>query len=424
MKGINMNASVVIRVGLDIGSSFISCAIAEKSNETGEMKLMGISRAVSAGLKNGSVIHRDKLMDAIEAAIKDAELMAGHKINNAVLSVSGKNIRSINTQGAIAIQKSQHSSLLVENEITEHDVFRVMEMARALSLPPDRDIMHVLPQEYVIDTMDNIKDPVGMSGKRLEAKVHLITVPSSATKNLVNCTEELGIEVDGIVYQGLASAITTLDSDEKELGVALINIGGDTTDVVVYYNDGIRHSAVLGIGANSITNDIAVMLQIGVGEAEEIKKTYASAKASMSSTELEFDLPVKNGGLARKVSEHELSRYVEARTQEILQLIAREIHRADIREQLTYGVVLTGGGAQLRNIVPLAQEILNMRVRLGIPKNISGAVDVASNPEHTSVIGLLSWIDVKRELTPVALPIKPTFERAVNWLKNWIKGFY
>lgn len=424
MKGINMNASVVIRVGLDIGSSFISCAIAEKSNETGEMKLMGISRAVSAGLKNGSVIHRDKLMDAIEAAIKDAELMAGHKINNAVLSVSGKNIRSINTQGAIAIQKSQHSSLLVENEITEHDVFRVMEMARALSLPPDRDIMHVLPQEYVIDTMDNIKDPVGMSGKRLEAKVHLITVPSSATKNLVNCTEELGIEVDGIVYQGLASAITTLDSDEKELGVALINIGGDTTDVVVYYNDGIRHSAVLGIGANSITNDIAVMLQIGVGEAEEIKKTYASAKASMSSTELEFDLPVKNGGLARKVSEHELSRYVEARTQEILQLIAREIHRADIREQLTYGVVLTGGGAQLRNIVPLAQEILNIRVRLGIPKNISGAVDVASNPEHTSVIGLLSWIDVKRELTPVALPIKPTFERAVNWLKNWIKGFY
>ena len=424
MKGINMNASVVIRVGLDIGSSFISCAIAEKSNETGEMKLMGISRAVSAGLKNGSVIHRDKLMDAIEAAIKDAELMAGHKINNAVLSVSGKNIRSINTQGAIAIQKSQHSSLLVENEITEHDVFRVMEMARALSLPPDRDIMHVLPQEYVIDTMDNIKDPVGMSGKRLEAKVHLVTVPSSATKNLVNCTEELGIEVDGIVYQGLASAITTLDSDEKELGVALINIGGDTTDVVVYYNDGIRHSAVLGIGANSITNDIAVMLQIGVGEAEEIKKTYASAKASMSSTELEFDLPVKNGGLARKVSEHELSRYVEARTQEILQLIAREIHRADIREQLTYGVVLTGGGAQLRNIVPLAQEILNMRVRLGIPKNISGAVDVASNPEHTSVIGLLSWIDVKRELTPVALPIKPTFERAVNWLKNWIKGFY
>ncbi len=424
MKGINMNVSQTIRVGLDIGSSFISCAIAEKSNETGEMKLMGIGRAVSAGLKNGSVVHREKLMDAMEAAIKDAELMAGHKVNNAVLSISGDNIRSINTQGAIAIQKSQHSALLVENEITEYDVFRVMEMARALSLPPDRDIMHVLPQEYVIDTMDKIKDPVGMSGKRLEAKVHLITVPSTAAKNLMNCTEELGIQVDGLVYQGLASALTTLDSDEKELGVALINIGGDTTEVVVYHNDGIRHSAVLGIGAKSITNDIAVMLQIGVGEAEEIKKTYASAKASMSSTELEFDLPVKNGGLARKVSEHELSRYVEARTQEILQLTAREIFRADIREQLTYGVVLTGGGAQLRNIVPLAQEILNMRVRLGIPKNISGAVEVASNPEHTSVIGLLSWLDVKRELAPAALPIKPTFERAVNWLKNWIKGFY
>ncbi|HJM69584.1 MAG TPA: cell division protein FtsA [Candidatus Marinimicrobia bacterium] len=419
-----MNTSQTLRVGLDIGSAFISCAIAEKFNETGEMKLMGIGCSASAGLKNGSVVHREKLMDSIEAAVKDAELMAGYKVNNAVLSISGENIRSINTQGAIAIQKSQHSSLLVENEITENDVFRVMEMARALSLPPDRDIMHVLPQEYVIDTMDKIKDPVGMSGKRLEAKVHLITVPSTVAKNLVNCTEELGIQVDGLVYQGLASALTTLDSDEKELGVALVNIGGDTTDVVVYHNDGMRHSAVLGIGANSITNDIAVMLQIGVGEAEEIKKTYASAKASMSSTELEFDLPVKNGGLARKVSEHELSRYVEARTQEIIQLIAREIHRADIRDQLTYGVVLTGGGAQLRNIVPLAQEILNMRVRLGIPKNISGAVDVAAHPEHTSVIGLLHWNDMKQELAPTGKPDKPTFRQAVDWLKNWIKGFY
>jgi cell division protein FtsA len=424
MKGINMNSSQTIRVGLDIGSSFITCAVAEKSNESDEIKLLGIGRFPSAGLKNGSVIHRDKLMDAIEAAVKDAELMSGHKVDRAVVSISGENIRSINTQGAIAIQKNQHSSLPVENEITEHDVFRVMEMARALSLPSDRDIMHVLPQEYVIDTMDNIKDPVGMSGRRLEAKVHLITVPSSAAKNLVNCTEELGIQVDGLVFQGLASCLTTLDSDEKELGVALVNIGGNTTEVVVYHNDGIRHSAVMGVGSNSITNDIAVMLQIGIGEAEEIKKKYASAKASMSSTELEFDLPVKNGGLTRRVSEHELSRYVEARAQEILQWIAREIHRADIREKLTFGVVLTGGGAQLRNLVPLAEEILNMRVRLGISKNISGAVDVASNPEHTSVIGLLHWIDVKKELAPAARPIKPTFERAVSWLKSWIKGFY
>ena len=424
MKSINVNTSTTLRVGLDIGSSFISCAIAEKSNETDEMKLMGIGRAPSAGLKNGSVVHRDKLMDAIETAVKDAELMSGHKVDKAVLSISGVNIRSINTQGAIAIQKSQHSSMFVENEITENDVFRVMEMARALSLPPDRDIMHVLPQEYVIDTMDNIKDPVGMSGRRLEAKVHLITVPSTATKNLVNCAEEWGIQVEGLVFQGLASGLTSLDSDEKELGVALINIGGDTTEVVVYHNDGIRHSAVLGIGSNSITNDIAVMLQIGMSEAEDIKKKYASAKASTSSTELEFDLPVKNGGLARKVSEHELSRYVEARAQEILQLIAREIQRADIREQLTYGVVLTGGGAQLRNIVPLAQEILKMRVRLGIPKNLSGAVDIASNPEHTAVIGLLHWNDVKAELAPADSPTKPTVERAVNWLKTWIKGFY
>lgn len=424
MKGINMNPANSLRVGIDFGSSFISCAIAEKSIETGEMKLMGIGRSPSLGLKNGSVVHREKLMDAIEAAVADAQMMSGHKVDEAVLSISGENIRGINTQGAIAIQKNNHSSIPIENMITENDVYRVMEMARALSLPTDRDIMHVLPQEYVIDTMDNIKDPVGMSGRRLEAKVHLITVSSTAAKNLVNCTEDLGIQVDGLVFQGLASVLATLDSDEKERGVALINIGGDTTEVIVYYNDGIRHSAVLGIGSNSITNDIAVMLQIGVGEAEEIKRLYASAKASMSSTELEFELQVKNGGLTRKVSEHELSRYVEARAQEILQLIAREIYRADNRDQLTYGVVLTGGGAQLRNIVPLAQEILKMRVRLGIPKNLSGAVDVASNPENTAVIGLLHWSDVKHELAPAPKPVKPTFKQAAEWLMKWIKGFY
>lgn len=424
MKGINMNSGTVQRVGIDIGSSFITCAIAEKNLETDEMKLMGIGRSISAGMRNGSVIHRDKLMDAIESAVSDAQTMASTKVDKAVLSISGENLRSINTQGAIAIQKSHSSSLPVENEITENDVYRVMEMARALSLPPDRDIMHVLPQEYVIDTMDKIKDPVGMSGKRLEAKVHLITVPSTMAKNLVSCTEEIGIEVDGLVFQGLASSLTALDTDERDLGVALVNIGGDTTEVVVYHNDGICHSAVLGIGSNSITNDIAVMLQIGVGEAEEIKHKYASAKASMSSTELEFDLPVKNGGLARKVSEHELSRYVEARVQEILQLTAHEIQRADIREHLTYGVVLTGGGSQLRNIVPLAQEVLKMNVRLGIPKNLSGAVDVASNPEHTTVIGLLHWNDVKRELAPAPIAATLTFSRAVKWLKEWIQGFY
>lgn len=424
MKRIQMKGNFSQRVGIDIGSSFVTCAIAEKNYDSGEIKLMGIGRCATQGMKTGTVIHRDHLINAIEESVHAAQTMAGSKAEKAVLSITGENIRSINTQGAIAIQKSHTSSLPVENEITEHDVFRVMEMARAISLPPDRDILHVLPQEYVIDTIEKIKDPVGMSGKRLEAKVHLITVPSSMARNLVNCVEELGIEVEGIVFQGLASAITALDEDEKELGVALVNIGGDTTEIVVYFEKGIRHSAVLGIGSNSITNDIAVMLQIGVEEAEKIKHKYASAKASMSSTELEFDLPVKNGSIARKVSEHELSRYVEARAQEILQLTAKEIHRADIRERLTYGVVLTGGGAQLRNIVPLAQEELKMNVRLGIPKNISGVVDLASYPEHTTVIGLLHWNDVKLEIAPATMPVKPSLERALSWLKNWVKGFY
>ncbi len=413
-----------LRIGIDIGSSNVTCALTEKLPDGKEMKLLGIGKSPTVGFKNGSVVHRDKLIDSIDAAVKAAELMAGQKIEKAVISISGENLRGLNTQGAIAIQKHQHSTVPMEREITGHDVFKVMEMARALSLPTDRDIMHVLPQEYVIDTMNKIKDPMGMTGRRLEAKVHLITVPSSAAKNLVNCIEDLGIQVDGLVFQGLASALTTLDEDEKELGVAHVNIGGGTTEIVVFHNGGIRHSAVLAIGANSITNDIAVMLQIGIDEAEGIKQKYSSAKASMSSTELEFDLPVKNGGLARKVSEHELSRYVEARTIEILQLIAREIQRADVQEQLTYGAVFSGGGAQLRNLTPLAEEILNMRVRKGIPKNITGAVDVAAEAEFTTVLGLTLWPDVRCELTPTSMPEKLSFERAVEWLKQWIRGLY
>ena len=214
--------------------------------------------------------------------------MSGVSIENIALGISGEHIRGINTQGAIAIGGSQPSNVQTQNEITSSDVKKVLDLAKAISLPMDRDILHVLPQEYVIDTMNSIQDPIGLSGRRLEAKVHVITVATTAATNLVSCVEELGLRVDNIVYQGLASSLSTLNDDEKNLGSICVDIGASTTDIVIFYENGIQHTATLGIGAASITNDIAVMLKVGIDEAEKIKRTYASAKASMSSPDLEW----------------------------------------------------------------------------------------------------------------------------------------
>ena len=247
------------------------------------VKLLGIGISPATGIKKGSITHRDQLIDEMDLALQEAQTMADINVQKLTLGISGDHIRGINTQGAIAIGGTNGPNVPVQHEITDGDVHRVLELAKAISLPVDRDILHVLPQEYVIDTMDSIKDPVGLTGRRLEARVHLITVATTAATNLASCAEELGVTVDGVVYQGLASSISALVEDEKNLGVVCVDIGATTTDIVVYHEGGLRHTATLGIGAASITNDIAVMLQVGIEEAEKIKKTYGSAKASMSS---------------------------------------------------------------------------------------------------------------------------------------------
>ena len=257
-----------IEIGIDIGTSKICCLIAEIKTDEGSNKILGVGKAPCQGMKKGSIIHRDKVMESIEVAVREAELMSGVKVNHATVSISGNHIRGINTQGAIAVQKGSASNVPMEQEITQNDVSRVLELAKAVSLPIDREILHILPQEYLIDTMDSIKNPVGMSGRRLEAKVHLITMAATTAKNLVNCVHELAIDVEGLVFQGLASSIATLDNDEKDMGVAVVDIGAGTTDITVFYDGGIRHSAVVDVGASTVTNDIAVMLQLGMDDAE------------------------------------------------------------------------------------------------------------------------------------------------------------
>ena len=315
------NQDKYIQTGLDVGSNKICCAITEIDPNTNTVKLLGIGTSPATGIKKGSITHRDQLIDEMDNALQEAQVMANLTVQSLSLGISGDHIRGINTQGAIAIGGNNNSSVSAQKEITDSDVRNVLDLAKAISLPIDRDILHVLPQEFVIDTMDSIKDPVGLTGRRLEARVHLITVATTAATNLASCAEELGVSVDAMVYQGLASSIATLAEDEKNLGVVCVDIGATTTDIVIYFDGGIRHTSTISIGGASITNDIAVMLQVGIEEAEKIKKTYGSAKASMSSPELDFELPSNNGELKRKISEHELSRYVEARMVEILQLM-------------------------------------------------------------------------------------------------------
>ena len=418
----NLNSDKYIQAGLDIGSHKICCAISEIDLKTDTTKLLGLGNSQATSINRGAITHRDNLIDEIEHAINEAQTMSGISIETLSLGISGEHIRGINTQGAIAIGGPQASNVSLQNEITKNDVKKVLDLAKAISLPMDRDILHVLPQEYVIDTMNSIKDPVGLTGRRLEAKVHVITVATTAATNLVSCVEELGIRVESIIYQGLASSLSTLNDDEKKLGVVSVDIGASTTDIVIYYEEGIQHTATIGIGAASITNDIASLLQIGIDEAEKIKCKYASAKASMASPELEIELPGQNGNLRRKVSENQLSQYVEARMYEILQLVMKEISRANLDDKLTFGIVLTGGGSELKNLCNLAQEISNIKVRIGLPENISGTVNMASNPAFASAIGLTKWRFVEDDL--IIKKEEVTISKAIGRVKSLFKELF
>ena len=381
-----------ITVGIDIGSSKICCAIGQVNIENNKIKLLGLATTRSRGIKRGVITDRDKLIETIEKVLTDAEIMGNIKITSSYLSITGEHIRSINTQAAIALNRVNGAAgNITERSIEQADIFQVLDLAQAVSLPVDKDILHTIPQEYVVDTLEEIKNPQGMMGRRLEARVHLVTAASTAINNLISCVEELGITVDGLVFQPIASALATLEDDEMDLGVTLVELGSNTTNIAVYHGSALRHSATIPIGSASITNDIAVMLQITKKEAEKIKINYASALSSMSSNQLDIKYHPNRESEEMTISEQEVSQYVEARMQEILQMIIKEISRADIKDPLTYGIVMTGGGAELRNISSLIENNLNVKVRKGKPKKIDGALEIANNPQFTTVLGLLLW---------------------------------
>lgn len=411
-----------ICVGLDIGTTKVCCIIGQHVNSE-NIKLLGAGVAPSSGVRKGIVVNIDETVRSIEQAVQSAEKMANVKVNRALTGISGDHIRGINTQGAIATSKNgQH--LRYEHEISNADITRVLDMAKAISLPVDREILHILPQEYVVDDQGGIKNPLGMVGRRLEARVHLVTGAVSAAKNITKCIEEAGISVEGLIYQPLAAAHATLETHEKELGVALVDIGGGTTDVSVFYDGAVRHCAVIGLGGNNVTNDIAMMLQISTEDAEHIKIKYCSAKASTASTELEFELPHTPTELVRHVSEHEVSRYVEARMKEIFQIVKREIARADVAAPVTFGAVLTGGGALLKNVTSLAEEALGGPVKIGVPRGLSGVVDIAASPIYSTAIGLVQYVSCEGRDFNLGDDREPVFGQVIKRVKGWFSEMF
>ena len=393
MQGINNIKKNTIVAGIDIGSENIYCAIGSFSPENSRIKLLGIGKcAVNESFSKGAITNRNQLIEQLEIAVNEAEIMADKKINSAFMSLTGSHIRCMNTQGAVALNRNKTNGAIENNSITQRDINRVLELTQGIALPPDRDILHTIPQEFIVDTLEKIDNPIGLTGRRLEGHVHLVTAATTAMKNIVESAEEIGININGLVFKPLAAAISTLSKDEIKLGVSLIDIGSTTTGIAIFKDGAVRHSAVIPIGSGSITNDIAVMLRISIEQAEAIKIKYASAKASLSSTKLDFEIPSENNPDIQKISENELSKYVEARMEEIFQLAQNEIIRSGINKSLTYGAVLTGGGSQLKNIIPFAKEMLEIPIRIGKPTvNIQGNKNFADNPINSTLLGLLLW---------------------------------
>lgn len=365
-------------VGLDIGTTNISVVVAATGAD-GKIEITGVGTSPSKGLRKGVVINIESTVDSISKAVMQAETMSGVEINSVYAAISGNHIKGLNSHGIVGIKN---------REVSQNDIDKVIEAAKAVAIPLDREILHVLPQEYIIDEQDGIKEPLGISGVRLEARVHIITGAVASAQNIVKCANRCGLKVQDIVLSPIASALAVLSPEEQELGVALIDIGGGTTDLTVFQAGAVRHTAVISVGGNHITNDIAAGLRTPLTAAEEIKCRYGIA-SEQSGQEETIDVPSTGGRSPRAVSRQVLSEIIEPRAKEMLTMLQREILRSESDQYLTSGLVLTGGGAKIKGLAQLAEETFNLPVRVGYPKGITGLNDLVSMPEYATVVGLI-----------------------------------
>jgi len=399
-------------VGLDIGTSKVVAIVGEVTPEN-EIEIIGLGSHPSRGLKKGVVVNIESTVQSIQRAVEEAELMAGCQIHSVYAGIAGSHVRSLNSHGIVAIR---------DKEVTPYDVERVIDAARAVAIPADQKILHILPQEFIIDTQESIREPVGMSGVRLEAKVHMVTGAVSAAQNIIKCVRRCGLEVDDIILEQLASSHSVLTDDEKELGVCLVDIGGGTTDIAVFTEGAIRHTAVIPIAGDQVTNDIAVALRTPTQYAEEIKIKYACALTQLASVEETIEVPSVGDRPDRRLARQTLAEVVEPRYEELFTLIQAELRRSGFEDLCAAGVVITGGSSKMEGAVELAEEIFHMPVRLGLPQYISGLVDVVRNPVYSTGVGLLLFGYQNRALRETEARLGSGFRGVLRRMKSWFQG--
>ena len=402
-----------IVVGLDIGTSKV-CAVAGEMTERG-VEIIGVGVHPSQGLRKGVVINIESTVNSIKKAVEEAELMAGCEIHTVFTGIAGGHIKGFNSHGIVALKGK---------EVSTRDIDRVIDAAKAVAIPMDREVLHTLPQEYIIDAQDGIKQPLGMSGVRLEAKVHIVTGAVTSAQNIVKCCYRTGLNVADIVLEPLASAEAVLTAEEKELGVALVDMGGGTTDIAIVHEGSVKHTAVLAIGGNHLTNDIAMGLRTPIAEAERIKQRYGYARAAMINQNEKVDVPSVGGRNSRTISRQILCEIIEPRLEEIFQLVHREINKSGLEEHLVSGIVVTGGTTLLAGTVEMAEQIVNMPVRLGIPTQVGGLTDVVSSPIYATGVGLVLYGLKRQDKKYFRIRENNVFVKVRNRMADWFSEFF
>lgn len=398
-------------VALDIGTSKIAALVGEVNPE-GIMEVIGFGEHPSRGLKRGVVVNIESTVQSIKRAIQEAELMAGCDIHSAYAGIAGSHIKGFNSHGIVAIR---------DREVHQTDIDRVIDAAKALAIPADQKILHILPQEFIVDAQEGVREPVGMSGVRLEAKVHLVTALVSAAQNITKCIRLCGLQVDDIVLEQLASSYAVLSDDEKELGVCLIDIGGGTTDIAIFTDGAIRHTAVIPIAGDHVTNDIAVALRTPTQYAEQIKIKHANVlHQAIDSTET-IQVPSVANRAPKQVQKRALAQVAAARYEELFALVLAEIRRSGFEDLIAAGMVITGGASRLPGVIGLAESIFHMPVRLGLPQHINGLMDVRENPSYSTGVGLLlHGLHQQQSLQP--FQFNPGMTSVWSRMRNWFNG--
>ncbi len=405
--------------GLDLGTTKIVAIIAEP-DENGGLRVLGVGKSPSNGLRRGVVVNLEKTILSVQDALDEAEKHAGVEIGNIYAGIAGDHIRSINSRGVIAVGRGG-------SEISQADVDRVIEAAKAIALPMDREIIHVIPQEFIVDDQPGIRDPVGMAGVRLEGEIHIITGAVTSAQNIYKSVQRAGVEVQDLVLQPLASSYSVLSEDEKELGVAMLDLGGGTADLAVFYEGSIRHTAVIGLGGENVTNDLAIGLRTPRDQAERIKIENGVSMQSMVEQDELIEVPGVGGRPAREVSRDVLAAIIEPRMEEIFALALREIQRSEYADLLTTGLVLTGGGAMLDGACDLAERVFNMPVKLGIPTGIAGLSQEVSTPMYATAVGILQYAMTEgagRGRRFVYGRGGGLFDSILNRMRKWIDDFF